>query len=52
MNDNNGMRCKELKDDQRNEEEYVCECGILSLYFYIFFSDVIILGVIGLGLHC
>jgi len=22
MNDNNGMRCKELKDDQRNEEEY------------------------------
>jgi len=32
MNDNNGMRCKELYDDQRNEEEYECECCILSLH--------------------
>jgi len=32
----NSMRCKELKDDQRNEEEYECECCILSLYNYIY----------------
>jgi len=27
------MRCKELKDDQRNEEEYECECWNLEFIF-------------------